>query len=132
MCNYSAPAQNAFKPNVMNEYYIVSTKETVVLNDNEEVLTHPIKGEMIRKDVYLARAAGITVPKSTTPPPPVTIKTPTPAPAKPTLIPAKPIPMTAIKTPAEVAATPKSAVIATPVVEQPLVANIIPTTEGQP
>jgi hypothetical protein len=131
-CGYQEPAQNSFKPNVMSEYYIPKTKETVVANDNEEELEHPTKGVMIRLDVHKARLANEPTPVTKTPPPPATIK-PTPAPqAKPTLIPAKPIPASAIKTKEEIAATPKSATVATPVVETPLVANIIPTSEGQP
>jgi hypothetical protein len=134
MCQYTAPVQNSFKPNVMSEYYIEKTKETVVLNDNEEELDHPVKGKMIRKDVYKARQSNTPTPVSTVPPPPATVKAaPVVIPnARPTLIPSKPIPASAIKTPAEVAATPKSATVATPVVEVPLVANIIPTSEGQP
>lgn len=146
MCGYAEPQQNSFKPNVMSEYFIPKTKETVVLNDNEPRLNHPTKGEMIRRDVYHAEQANKEVPVSHTPPPPATVRSlpepkpvsstkpvvqPTPT-SKPTLIPAKPIPASAIKTPAEVAATSKSAVTAAPVVEQPLVANIIPTVEGQP
>lgn len=115
MCNYSAPQQNSFKPNIMSEYYIPSTKETVVLNDNEERLIHPLKGDMIRLDVYKAARDNKPAPVApTTPPPPVTIAKPVQA-----IIPERPIPTTMIKTPAEVAATPKSAVTATPEQEAP-------------
>lgn len=147
MCQYTAPTQNSFKPNAMSEYYILNTKETVIANDNAEELEHPTKGIMVRKDVYLKREhektvghqtlqAPVPTPvKAQTPPPPATIRTPAPTSVpqtKPTIVPARPIPASAIKTPAEVASTPKSAVTAAPVVETPLVANTIPTTEGQP
>lgn len=138
MCNYSAPVQNSFKPNVMNEYYIPKTKEMVVLNDNEEELDHPTKGKMVRKDVHLKREhEAKTSPNKAATPPSTPVKTQTPPPpatiaAKPALIPSRPIPASAIKTPDEIAATPKSATVATPVVETPLVANIVSSTEGQP
>lgn len=142
MCGYSEPAQNTFKPNVMSEYYIPKTKETVVLNDNEHELDHPIKGKMIRKDVHLQREReaalnkpAAPIPVSKTPPPPATVSKPAPAPVAPvksTVLPAKPIPASMVKSPAEIAATPKSAVTATPVPEVPIVANIVPTVEGQP
>lgn len=132
MCQYTPPAQNSFKPNVMYEYYIPKTKEIVIANDNEHELEHPVKGKMIRLDVHKAREQNKAIPVSTTPPPPTTIRATPPVVAKPVLLPMKSIPSTAIKTPEEIAATPKSAVTSTPVVEQPIVANIIPTTEGQP
>lgn len=127
MCGYIPPQQNAFKPNIMSEYIILSTKEIVVFNENEERLTHPVKGDMVRLDVYNAARTNTTVPVSTTPPPPVTIAVPTPVQA---VIPERPIPATMIKTPAEVAATPKASMTATAAPQPPApVASTIPTPQ---
>lgn len=126
MCGFIPPAQNAFKPNIMSEYLCLSTKEVFVLNDNEERITHPVKGDLVRLDVYRAARDKQPAPVApTTPPPPVTIAKPVQA-----VIPERPIPAAMIKTPAEVAATPKASVTATLAPEAPApVASTIPTPQ---
>lgn len=112
MCGYVPPAQNSFKPNVMNRYIHDTTKEVVILNDNVEHIDIPNKGPYTREDLYGRGKQSAPVLVSKLPPPPATVMQPKVVQAQ-TVIPAREIPAAMIKTPAEVAATPKAAVTAT-------------------
>lgn len=117
-CGWTPPLQNAFRPNIMNEY-LDKDGRMVILSETDDEVKSPAglfirnrddNGRKIRRDIPATAVhqsqgqqtfAGVSTPS---------IAAPT------SVLPSKDIPAGLMKTPEEVAATPKDKVTPAPVV----------------